>query len=65
MNWNKLKDKFPNSYDDVREHLHKTNIKDSRFLLESFLESKGYKIGFGFIQQLKDYEKNHINILNR
>lgn len=56
MNWKKLKEKFPNSEPHIREHFSKTGIKDSRSLINNFLESKGYSIGLGFITQLKDYE---------
>ena len=56
MNWKKLKEKFPNSEPQIREHFSKTGIKDSRSLINNFLESKGYSIGMGFITQLEDYE---------
>ena len=61
MNWKKLKERFPNSEPKIREHLFKTGIKDSRNLINDFLESKGYAIGMGFITQLEDYE-NGIHI---
>ncbi len=38
MDWIKLKRKFPNSEPKIREHLLKTNIKDSRSLIEDFLQ---------------------------
>lgn len=57
MNWKKLKEKFPNSEPKIREYFYKTEIKDSRKLINSFLESKGYSIKIGFLNQLNDYEK--------
>lgn len=57
MNWKKLKERFPNSEPQIREHLSKTGIRDSRSLINSFLESKGYVIGMGFIKALTDYEQ--------
>jgi hypothetical protein len=56
MNWLNLKERFPNSYIEIREHFFKTGIINSRILIEDFLRSKGYEIGFGFINNLKDYE---------
>ena len=61
MNWKKLKERFPNSEPQIREHLSKTKIKDSRTLINNFLESKGYVIKMGFITQLENYE-NGIHI---
>jgi len=57
MNWKKLKERFPNSEPQIREHLSKTGIEDSRTLINNFLESKGYTIGYGFIKALTDYEQ--------
>lgn len=57
MNWKKLKERFPKTEPQIREYLSKTEIKDSRNLINSFLESKGYVIGMGFIKALKDYEQ--------
>tara|TARA_R110000851_G_C12649315_1_gene519991 strand:- start:71 stop:253 length:183 start_codon:yes stop_codon:yes gene_type:complete len=57
MNWIKLKKKFPNSEEEIREFYNKTNIKEGRNLIESFLTSKDYKIKLGFINELKNYEK--------
>jgi hypothetical protein len=57
MNWTKLKERFPNSEPQIREHLSKTGIKDSRTLINDFLGSKGYTIGYGFIKSLTDYEQ--------
>lgn len=57
MDWIRLKERFPNSEPQIREHLSKTNIQDSRSLINDFLESKGYTIGFGFIKALTDYEQ--------
>lgn len=59
MNWIKLKEKFPNSEPEIREHLEKTGINSSYYLIQDFLKSKGYKIGQGFIRQLKEYEKSN------
>lgn len=56
MNWKKLEQKFPKSSQEIREHFLKTKIEDGRTLIESFLNSKGYKCGYGFIKQLKEYE---------
>ena len=62
MNWKKLKEKFPNSEPQIREHFSKTGIKDSRSLINNFLESKGYIVTMGFITQLEDYENGlHIS----
>lgn len=58
MNWIKLKETFPNSEPEIREHQGKTGIKSSYFLIQDFLKSKGYKIDQGFIRQLKEYEKS-------
>ncbi|WP_159523739.1 hypothetical protein [Sunxiuqinia indica] len=58
MNWRKLKERFPNSEPEIREHLSKTGIRDSRSLIDNFLESKGYVIGMGFIKALTDYEQS-------
>jgi len=57
MNWKKLKERFPKTEPQIREYLSKTEIKDSRNLINSFLESKGYVIGMGFIKALRDYEQ--------
>lgn len=57
MNWKKLKERFPKTEPQIREYLSKTEIKDSRNLINSFLESKGYVIGMGFIKALIDYEQ--------
>ena len=59
MNWSKLKEKFPKSEKEIREHYLTTGIKDGRVLINTFLESKGYKIGLGFINALRDYEQNN------
>ena len=56
MNWIKLKQKFPKSEIEIREFYLKSKNKDARFVLNSFLESKGYFVGFTFINQLKNYE---------
>lgn len=62
MNWKKLKERFPNSEPKIREHLCRTGIKDSRSLINDFLESKGYTVTMGFITQLEDYENGlHIS----
>ena len=57
MDWIKLKCKFPNSEPKIREHLLKTNIKDSRSLIEDFLKTKGFDIKYGFIKELRIYEQ--------
>lgn len=56
MNWSKLKEKFPKSEIEIREHYNKTRIEDGRSLINSFLISKGYNVKLGFIDFLKDYE---------
>ncbi len=61
MNWKKLKEKFPNSEPQIREHLSKTGIKDSGSLINDFLELKGYVTRYGFIKALTEYEQ----ILNK
>jgi hypothetical protein len=61
MNWIKLKEKFPNSEKEIREFKNKTNIKEGRNLIESFLASKNYKIKLGFINELKNYEQRFNN----
>tara|TARA_R110002153_G_scaffold47733_1_gene134759 strand:+ start:594 stop:770 length:177 start_codon:yes stop_codon:yes gene_type:complete len=57
----KLKEKFPNSEKEIREFYNKTNIKEGRNLIESFLISKNYKIKLGFINELKNYEQRFNN----
>jgi hypothetical protein len=57
MNWELLKEKYPLSYTEIREFSKKTDVTDSRGLINEFLKSKGYYINTGFINQLKDYEK--------
>lgn len=56
MNWKKLKEKFPKSEKEIREFYLKQKNKDSRIVISSFLKTKGYKIGFTFIHNLKEYE---------
>ena len=55
MNWSKLKEKFPNSYCEIREYYHNTGLK-GRMLINEFLKSKGYNITHTFIKKLKEYE---------
>lgn len=59
MNWKKLKERFPNSEREIREFFNKSNISDSRTIINQFLISKGYNINYGFIHQLKNYENKH------
>ena len=61
MDWIKLKIKFPNSELEIREHLEKTKIKDSRLLIEDFLNTKGFDIKYGFIKELRIYESTLSN----
>lgn len=62
MNWKRLKGRFPNSEPKIREHLSETGIKDSRSLINDFLEIKGYTVTMGFITKLQDYENGlHIS----
>jgi hypothetical protein len=64
MNWIKLKEKFPNSYEEIREFYNNSVVKDSTLVLEMFLKYNGFKVGHTFIDSLKIYElKNkQINI---
>ena len=59
MNWNKLKEKFPNSNLKIREFFNKDKTREGRFLIEAFLKTKGYNCKLGFIQDLKHYEANN------
>tara|TARA_R110000850_G_scaffold275783_1_gene415795 strand:- start:84 stop:275 length:192 start_codon:yes stop_codon:yes gene_type:complete len=56
MNWKKLKEKFPKSEIEIREHFLKTDISCGRALINNFLESKGYTTTAGFINELRQYE---------
>ena len=58
MNWLKLKEKFPNSYNEIREYSLKTNTTGKECLY-SFLDSKCFPDNFLRINQLKDYEQQH------
>ena len=63
MNWYKLKQKFPFSEIEIREHSKNTKASDSRAIIENYLESKGYNIKHGFIHALRirelDLEQRH------
>jgi hypothetical protein len=58
MNWTKLKEKFPNSEKEIREFHNNSTVKDSRIVLNNFLESKGFDVGLTFINELKEYEND-------
>ena len=53
MNWKRLKEKYPKTYEELRVF---NSELEGRTLINEFLKSKGYKIGFTFIDKLKDYE---------
>lgn len=59
MNWLKLKEKFPKSYNEIREFSLENNL-EGRALFNEFLRSKGYKIGFTFTDEIKDYESKRL-----
>ena len=61
MNWIKLKEKFPKSEKEIKEFYSNSNIKDDRIVLSNFLASKGYEMGFTFIDKLKHYEESRVN----
>tara|TARA_R110000744_G_scaffold135739_1_gene245236 strand:+ start:176 stop:361 length:186 start_codon:yes stop_codon:yes gene_type:complete len=61
MNWIKLKEKFPNLYEEIREFYLESESKDARCVLNNFLKTKGYDIGFTFIYNLKHYEQRFNN----
>ena len=56
MNWNKLKEKYPNSYNEIRE-FSIANNKNGSECFNRFLDSKGYLNNLLRINQLKDYEQ--------
>ncbi len=58
MNWKVLKERFPNSYKEIRERHVKTK-QDGRDLIDDFLESKGYKTGHTFINNLIHNESTY------
>ena len=62
MNWEKLKEKFPNSYKDIREFSELNNI-DGETCMRRFLSEKGFYTGVNWMPSLKQYEKQkHDNI---
>ena len=58
MNWIKLKEKFPNSYQEIRGFYLESESKDARCVLNNFLKTKGQ------IKKRRKYEYNKINIMN-
>lgn len=57
MDWIKLKERFPNSHQEIREYFLEKQIQDGTILIQEFLKTKGYNIRIGFIKELKDYER--------
>jgi hypothetical protein len=57
MNWKKLKEKFPKVHDDLRENFKDNLMDEGRQLIESYIESKGFKPGFLFMIKLELIEK--------
>lgn len=55
MNWHKLKEKFPNSFNAIWKH-HKQTALKVKSCLYSFLNKQGYKDNLLRINQLKDFE---------
>ena len=53
MNWKRLKEKYPKTYEELRVF---NSELEGRALINEFLKSKGYAIGYTFIDKLKDYE---------
>ena len=62
MNWIKLKEKFPNSYEEIKQFYNNSVVKDSKLVLEMFLKKNGFDIRLSFINELKEYELNEKNI---
>jgi len=60
MNWIKLKEKFPKSYQEIREFSKNTGYS-GRKCLNEFLKLKGFKIGLTFIYNLREYESKRQN----
>ena len=61
MNWNKLKENYPNSEKELRvfsEDKKLNNSFDSKILIENYLKTKGFDIVNSFIKQLKENESN-------
>lgn len=58
MNWKRLKEKFPNTHDEIRE-FSETYKGNKMFLMHSFVASKGYKVTHSWINQLREIEKNN------
>lgn len=58
MNWIKLKEKFPASYEEIREFYTASEAKESKTVLINFLKSKGlFSVELVFIDKLKNYER--------
>ncbi len=56
MNWKHLKEKFPNVHSELWEFKKTSKYTDARSLINEYLQSKGFKIGVTFINQLKEIE---------
>lgn len=57
MNWNKVKEKLPKTYNELLS-FHKETGFDGDRLMDEFLKSKGYKVGHTWINQIKEYESS-------
>ena len=62
MNWEKVKEVFPNTWEELKKLGNETNL-DGRTLLEEFCERNGIKYGLTIIKPMKDYDskKNSSN----
>ena len=58
MNWNKLKDKFPKSYDEIREY-SETNKREGRIMFHEFHNTKGCKQNVTFIHNSNKQESSN------
>ena len=56
MNWTKLKEKFPNSCEEIREFA-KANNTDGAACMYYFLRTKGFNPSPSWMSSLKLYEK--------
>lgn len=59
MNWLKLKEKFPLSYDEIRAFAEESETTDGHAILHRFLQDKGYKVFYSVIGPLRAYESTH------
>jgi len=58
MNWNKLKEKYPKAYPEIKAFSEKTEIADAYELMSKFLNSKGFYSSITWIRALRDYEES-------